>query len=386
VESDNNILVIALVILVPAAILWAIFLMRSGSIRRPGGRLGIPQALRPGEPDERLEGPRLERIQAAGLIATLATAIFIPAYWLPETERQEAFAERFDEESLERGRLIYQAPPEIPDESDPQAFREAEHALALGMGCENCHGGIAEDPETGELIPESTAAGGLVPSGFVNPATGEKVEYSAPPLNNVFQRWDEEVIRFTIERGRPGTPMPTWGVEFGGPMTQQMIDDVIAFLGSLPGNQTGPEPLSDDCEKPTKQNQVECGEEIFTARCAVCHGTEGQGKEAAGTADDTDTEANELDPWFQGMALWQGDVLHLDKERHIETVVNGRRYAFMPAWSEAPPQGIPVPPFPLTDAQIEAVVAYERSGLTEGGQPAPSPNPTATTDVPEVEG
>jgi mono/diheme cytochrome c family protein len=371
VESDNNILVIALVILVPAAVLWAIFLLRSGSIRRPGGRLGIPQALRPGEPDERLEGPRLERIQAAGLIATLATAIFIPAYWLPETERQEAFAERFEEESLERGQLIYQAPPELPEESDPQAFREAEHALALGMGCENCHGGVSEDN------PDTTAAGGLVPSGFVNPATGEKVQYSAPPLNTVFQRWDEEVIRFTIERGRPGTPMPTWGVEYGGPMTQQMIDDVIAFIASLPGNQTGPEPLSDDCEKPTKQNQVECGEEIFTARCAVCHGTEGQGKEAAGTQDD---------PWFQGMALWQSDVLHLNKERHIETVVNGRRYAFMPAWSEAPPQGIPVPPFPLTDPQIEAVVAYERSGLTQGGQPTPSPNPTVTTSVPEVEG
>jgi mono/diheme cytochrome c family protein len=84
------------------------------------------------------------------------------------------------------------------------------------------------------------------------------------------------------------------------------------------------------------------------------------------------------------MALWQGDVLHLEKQRHIETVFNGRRYAFMPAFSEAPPQGIAVPPFPLTDAQIEAVVAYERSGLTEGAQP--TPEPTATTAVPEVEG
>jgi Cytochrome c len=371
VESDNNILVIALVVLVPAAVLWGIFLMRSGSIRRPGGLLGIPQNMRPGAPDEEMEGRRLERIQAAGLVATLATAIFIPAYWLPESERQEAFAERFDEESLERGELIYRLAPPLPEESDPQAFREAEHALALGMGCEQCHGG-ATGPRS------AWAGGGLVPNGWVNPATGEKVQYAGPPLNNVFQRWDEEVVRFTIERGRPGTPMPTWGVEFGGPMTQQMVDDVMAFLASLPGNQQGPEPLSDGCEKPNKDNKVECGEEIFTARCSVCHGTEGQGKEATGEANDPDTPESELDPWYQGMALWKGDVLHLDKERHFETVVNGRRFAFMPSFSEAPPQGIPVAPYPLTDAQIEAVIAYERSGL--GTAPAPSPSPTTTTE------
>jgi hypothetical protein len=372
-ESDNNILVIALVVLVPAAILWGIFLMRSGAIRRPGRTLGIPQAMRPGAPDEELEGWRLERIQAAGLIATLATAIFIPAYWLPESERQEAFAERFEEESLERGQLIFQAPPELPEEGDPQAFREAEHALALGMGCETCHGGVSGPREL-------WAAGGLVPNGWLNPVTGEKVQYSAPPLNNVFQRWDEEVVRFTIERGRPGTPMPTWGVEYGGPMTQQMVDDVMAFLESLPGNQTGPEPLSGDCEKPTKDNRVECGEEIFTARCAVCHGPQGQGKEATGAADKPSTEdVNELDPWYQGMALWKGDVLHLSKNRHFETVVNGRRFAFMPSFSEAPPQGIPVAPYPLTDDQINAVIAYERSGL-EGG-PEPSPSPTVTTET-----
>lgn len=369
-ESDNNILLIALVILVPAAILWAIFLMRSGGAKRPGGVLGIPQAMRPGEPDERLEGPRLERIQAAGLIATLATAIFIPAYWLPETERQEAFAERFEEESLERGELIYEVPPELPDESDPQAFRAAERAISLGMGCANCHGGVSEDPE-------ATAGGGLVPEGWQNPVTGERVQYSAPPLNNVFQRWDEEVVRFTIERGRPGTPMPTWGVEYGGPMTPQMVDDVMAWLESLPGNQRGPEPLSEDCQRPTKDNRAECGEEIFTARCAVCHGTEGQGKEASGAQGD---------PWFQGMALWQGDVLHLTEDRHFETVYNGRRFAFMPGFAEAPPQGIPVPPYPLTDPQIKAVVEYERTELTSGGQGAPSPDPTATTSVPEVEG
>ncbi len=364
-ESETNILVIALVILVPAAIMWGIFLARTRRPRRPGGVLGIPQAMRPGEPDETLEGPRVERLLVGGLLATLATALFIPIYWLPEADRQEAFAERFEEESLERGQLIAKAPPELPEEADPQVFRAAEKALALGMGCENCHGKVVEDDTDTPDVDESedSLAGGLVAGGFTDPATGKLVSYQAPPLQNVFQRWDEEVVRFTIERGRPGTPMPTWGVEFGGPMTDQMIDDVMAYLQSLPGNQTGPEPLSEGCEDPARQEYETCGQEIFESRCAVCHGLEGQGKEGKALTDDPQTDEAEPpeDPWLPGMALWKGDVRHLSEDLHIKTVTEGRRFQFMPAWGEAPPQGIPVPPYPLTESQIEAVVQYERT-------------------------
>lgn len=303
--------------------MWAIFLARSG---RPGHpprpRIGIPHALRPGEPDEILEGPRLERILTWGVIATLASAVFIPAYWLPETERQKHFEERFQEEAEHRGSLIYAQAPVLEEGIDAVAFKELEEGIQLGQNCAFCHGG--------------TGDGGPVPSGFVDPASGERVEYNAPPLNNVFQRWDEEVVRFTIERGRPGTPMPAWGVQYGGSMTEQMVSDVIAFLRTFPGNNEAPELAADAT-----------GEEIFQARCAVCHGDEGSGKEGS--------------LWYQGMALWQGDVSHLSEDLHFTTINNGRRFAFMPAFGEAPPQGIPIPPYPLTEEQIRAVMEYERS-------------------------
>ncbi len=338
----SDIWVLALALIVPAVILWGVYLARSGRTGRPSVILGIPQALRPGAADETLEGPRLERIQRWGLVATLAIALFIPAYWLGEIQRQEAFASRFDEESLERGQLIFAVPPELPEETNAQAFKDAEHAIALGMGCANCHGAAT--------VPEGGDEGDLALGGTTNftPPGGKQVQYTAPPLNNVFQRWDEEVVRFTIERGRPGTPMPTWGVEYGGPMTEQMIDDVMLWLRSLPGNQLGAaEPISDGCQNPSGKDLKNCGEEIFQARCAVCHGAEGSGKEK--------------EPWMQGMALWKGDVRHLSESEHEVTIRNGRRFAFMPQWAEAPAQGLPVPPNPLTDAQIEAVIAYERS-------------------------
>jgi mono/diheme cytochrome c family protein len=331
--EQSDVIVIALVLIVPALLLWALFLMRSGRPKSPARILGIPQAMRPGSSDEILEGRRLQRIQVAGLVATVAIALFIPMYWLPEADRQESFQERFDEESIERGRLIFQAPPPLEEDADPQQFREEERAIALGQACINCHG--------------ADGAGGEVPNGFTDPATGKTVRYIAPPLNNVFTRWDEEVVRFTIERGRPGTPMPAWGVLYGGSMTSQMIDDVITWLRSLEGNQQGPEALPEGCDDPSETDAMRCGQAIFETRCAVCHGPEGQGKED--------------EPYYQGMALWKGDVRTLPRSLHETTVVNGRRFAFMPGFGEAPSQGLPIPPYPLTQSQIEAVVEYERS-------------------------
>ena len=73
--------------------------------------------MRPGQPDEVLEGPRLERLLTWGLVASFASAVFIPAYWLPEGPRQEAFQERFDHEAVERGELIFQPAPPLDEEA-----------------------------------------------------------------------------------------------------------------------------------------------------------------------------------------------------------------------------------------------------------------------------
>ena len=338
--ESGDLLLIALVVLVPAALMWAVFIARSGrpgKPRRP--KLGIPAALRPADSDEVLEGPRLERIQTWGLIATLVTAAFIPAYWLPERARQEHFQERYDEESVHRGSFVYAVPATLDEDVEASEFKEIEEGIALGQGCAFCHGG--------------NGAGGPVPTGFVNPATDEQVQYQAPPLNDVFTRWDDEVVRFTIERGRPGTPMPAWGIEYGGPMNEQAVTDVMNYLKTFEQNQE-PIELPDACKDGAPDtDDCSTGQEIFEARCAVCHGPQGQGK-------DNDTM------WYPGMALWEGKVLHLDEDQHFITIVNGRRFAFMPQFGESPAQGIPIPPYPLSNAQIRAVMEYERS-LSGGG-------------------
>jgi mono/diheme cytochrome c family protein len=311
--------------------------------------LGIPAALRPGQPDEVLEGSRLERLLAAGFVATLAAALFIPLYWLPEKQRQESFTERFSHEAVERGELIYNVAPRIEEGTDPLKYKELEHASALGMGCANCHGG--------------DGGGGIANPPGRDPITGKIVAWVAPPLNTVFQRWDEEVVRFTIERGRPGTPMPTWGQEYGGPMTVQMVDDVMAYIESLQVTQREGTPFVAGEDYELDENAS--GQEIFEARCAVCHGPQGEGKENTRRVDIPVGNDPEEFPrgaiYYPGLALWRGDVDHLPNNVHLYTIRNGRRFAFMPPFAEAPSQGIPVPPHPLTDEQIEAVMDYERT-------------------------
>jgi mono/diheme cytochrome c family protein len=361
--DTGKVILIAVIVFVPAALLWGLFLSRSKRTRKPAAILGIPQAMRPAAPDDVLEGSRITRIQAGGLVFTVALAAFIPLYWLPEKTRHEAFAHRFEEHAIENGQLIFAKAPLATEDIPAAEFKAFEKAQALGQGCANCHG----PPQAlGEKPTEATAGGGIATPPFKDPVTGNILNYKAPPLNNVFQRWDEEVIRFTIERGRPGTPMPAWGVEYGGSMTPQMVDNVITWLKTLPGNNEPPPALSDGCQKPTALNDVQCGREIFEARCAVCHGPEGQGKEDPTLSDtsleDPDTGKLIQGPtWYQGMALWNGDVEHLEKNLHFLTIMNGRRFAFMPPFGEAPSQGIPIPLYPLTDAQIEAVLAYERT-------------------------
>ena len=148
-----TVLVVTLVVLLPAAMLWAIYISRTGRARRPQAILRIPQALRPAQPDEVLEGPRLQRIQAWGLVATVATAAFIPLYWLPEQQRQESFVDRFNEESLRRGSLIFAIAPELEEDASAEQFKEQERALSLGQGCANCHGSSANTAER-EVIPQ----------------------------------------------------------------------------------------------------------------------------------------------------------------------------------------------------------------------------------------
>ena len=177
--------------------------------RRAGAEVGVrdragaqPQALLrrrdPRGPAAR-PGPRH---RASCCIAV--TAVGLPLYWLNEPGRQSGAIENFDQTFVNRGAKLF-APT-----GDG------------GYNCAGCHG--------------AEGVGGQAPPYTLTDADGEfvaTVTWQAPALNTVLLRFSEEEVRQILIYGRPGTPMPAWGAEGGGPLTTQQIDELIAYLGSI---------------------------------------------------------------------------------------------------------------------------------------------------------
>lgn len=177
--------------------------------------LSVPIGFRPAPSDDELETNVLERWQGWGTLLLVFLALFLPLYFIFfENQRSNDAALRQRAESIKRGAAIFaQAKP---------------GAHGFQAGCARCHG--------------TYAGGGIVPQFKAN-AQAAPVNYPAPNLAEVFKRQivdakksPREAYRFvyeTIAQGRPGTPMPTWGLGYGGPMNDQQIEDVINYLLSI---------------------------------------------------------------------------------------------------------------------------------------------------------
>ncbi len=186
-----NSLIITLVGL--GAVAWFAFLLSSGG--RAGKRDEVPANLSAYATDDELESRRLDRTLASAVIVSAFMALALPIYYLSETDRQEGFVEEFAEEDVAHGFEIWEE-----------------------FGCANCHG------------PEGV--GGAAP--FLEKRSQISVSaWEAPAVNDVFYRYDEDEVRFWLVYGRPNSPMPPWGLEGGGPLNTQQIDDLMAYLRSI---------------------------------------------------------------------------------------------------------------------------------------------------------
>ncbi|MFQ5968163.1 MAG: cytochrome c, partial [Acidimicrobiia bacterium] len=187
---ENIIILVAL-----GAIAWLAFIVAT-SVGGPG-REGIPRNLSIYRTDEELESRRLERTMATAVVFSAFLALAIPLYYLSEEDRQAGFDEEFLAASIARGEIFFGS-------TDPtRAFR-----------CDSCHG------------PEGVGGSAQ----FVEPRSGIAVLWTAPSLNDVFYRYTEDEIRFWITFGRANTPMPAWGLEGGGPLGEQSIQDLINYI------------------------------------------------------------------------------------------------------------------------------------------------------------
>jgi mono/diheme cytochrome c family protein len=168
-----------------------------------GSEIELAANRKPYHDDETLEGPRLDRVLGLGVVLLAITVVALPVYWILEPSRQAGAQEAQDEIFIEWGSRLYAPTAEG------------------GFNCAGCHG--------------ANGGGGVAAYNYTDPATGEvrAVNWVAPAINTIFYRFSEQEVREILEYGRPFSPMSPWGVRGGGPMNDQQIDTLLAYLKYL---------------------------------------------------------------------------------------------------------------------------------------------------------
>ena len=176
--------------------IYLLFNFRIGK-REVGSEIELaPNRIRHAD-DDQLETRLLDRNLAWSLVTLTVVSLVLPLYWLMEPARQDNAAYGWVKRFERRG---------------ANSFEEA---------CVSCHGPGGVGGVASYTITD--ADGGFV----------AQVEWKAPALTTVLSRFDESEVKNILDYGRPGTPMPAWGLPGGGPLTSQQVHQLIVYLRSI---------------------------------------------------------------------------------------------------------------------------------------------------------
>jgi mono/diheme cytochrome c family protein len=161
-------------------------------------------------------------------------------------------------------------------------------------------------------------------------------------------------LEAVIAAGIPGSVMPAWSQANGGPLADQDIRDIAAYIVSAFGGTQPIEPLPTFIAPTTQamtdaDGDVAAGAAVYMANCAVCHGDRGEGRFGLPLAK-----------------VWAV----VNPPAYIHQVVSqGIQGSTMPAWAR--PNG-----GPLEDKEIADVTAFLLS-LEPASVPTPVAGPSA---------
>jgi cytochrome c oxidase cbb3-type subunit III len=187
----------------------------------------------------------------------------------------------------------------------------------------------------------------------------------APPLNDkLFLALvpDDELKRIVAE-GRPGTLMPAFATDKGGPLTAEQVlllaQGLKSHWGPIEPAPAQTPPYRTEPTKPDRAGGNEAGLKVFARACASCHGESGQGGTYAGEPDGNPVGAVNV-PEF--LALASDQALR-------RLIITGRPDLGMPNSSDG--QGRPEGFKPLTSREVTELVtllASWREGTNATGK------------------
>lgn len=155
------------------------------------------------------------RLLFIGLVFTAVILVAIGLYTVLESPRLAEAADETGKEAVSEGRRIYQEQ------------------------CATCHGSQGE--------------GGV-----------------GLPLNSkeLLENTPDSVLFSIIRSGVPMTQMPAWSIDYGGPLTDQDVRHVVAFIRAW-------EPTAPLIQAEVFTPTAERGLLLFNTTCATCHGLDG---------------------------------------------------------------------------------------------------------------
>ena len=319
---------------------WVLYIMANVRRAKPevGAELELAANRKPGLDDDSLEGPRLERVLTWGLITLTIFGVGLPLYWLAEPGRQAGAVEDF-EERLGGELFIHGQPIGGGALFSPTADG--------GFNCAGCHGGME-------------GLGAEVPYTLMDPVTGDlrQVQWRAPSLNDVTLRMTDDQIRKVLVYGRPFSPMPAWGLEGGGPLNEQQIDNLILYLNRIAitpeeAKRQNAEAAQAELARLQEEGgdqEASLGAALFNTNCARCH-TEGWSYD----------EPKLPGGGFFGPSVYNSLNQFPDVEDHKEFVTDGAELGEAYGVGGFSDGNMPYFGQVLTPEQIQAIVDYERS-------------------------
>jgi len=187
------------------------------------------------------------------------------------------------------------------------------------QNCATCHGSQGE--------------------GDIGPALNDKTFLASTADGTIFS---------VISSGIPDTQMPAWNQTHGGPLTDESVSQLVAFIRSW-------EPAATDRRAAALVGDPARGAAIFSNVCFICHGQNGAGTDRAPALNDPTLLAQFDDAWFKN------------------TITAGRPAQGMPTWGTV-----------LSPLQISDLLALIDQWRAAAKVAAAAPTPEATPAAVEV--
>jgi len=145
---------------------------------------------------------------------------------------------------------------------------------------------------------------------------------------------DDNTLRTTIAKGRPGTAMSAFSRNEGGLLTDAQIESIVRGIRERWGSSAQMAGVTTPPYAATTDGNAQQGEAVYSVFCASCHGSDDRGGPKAGSVTDP-------------------SYLSLISDQGLRTIViTGRPDFGAPDWRDN------VPGRPMTDQEITDVVAW----------------------------